>query len=654
MSSCACSGACAAPLPTEAEVRAESTYLAIRFSLAAALFVSAVVSDVVGLSVFVVRVFYVSAWLAAGYSVVLQALRNLRCGKVFDENFLMTIATLGAFAIGEWAEGASVMLFYNLGELVQESAVRKSRKSIVDLLDLRPEYARLDSDGSQVHPADVDPGMRIRVHPGEVIPLDGVIVSGSSDIDTSGLTGESLPRSVNEGDMVFAGFVNGGGVLVIESSSPFNETAASKMLELVEHAQDRKARTEKRITAFARVYTPIVTILAVLLALAGPFGASLFGGPVPFSREAFEPWIYRSLVFLVISCPCALVISIPLGFFGGIGGAARRGILVKGADFLDVLANAKAVVFDKTGTLTHGVFSVTGLFPTNGFDERNLVRLAAAAESASSHPLARAICVRAESDRLFPVKGSVSSIKEERGRGVSVLLDGVPVIAGSAAYLREQGVRGPSADESGTMVHVARDGTYAGFISLGDELKADARQAIDELRALGVDRVVMMTGDTPFAAKRAAADAGITDYEAGVLPHEKVERFEAVAESVRRAYPKGTVLFAGDGINDAPVLARSDAGIAMGAIGSDAAVQAADIVLMNDNPRSIAEAIVIARKTRSIVTQNIVLAFAVKALFLAGGAAGIASLWEAVFADVGVALLALINSLRARGVVNSR
>ncbi|NLK60459.1 MAG: HAD-IC family P-type ATPase [Treponema sp.] len=380
MSSCACSGSCAAPLPTEADVRAESKYLAIRFSLAAALFVSAVVSDAVGLPVLVARVFYVSAWLAAGYSVVLQALRNLRCGIVFDENFLMTIATLGAFAIGEWAEGASVMLFYNLGELVQDSAVRKSRKSIVDLLDLRPEYARLDSDGSQVHPADVDPGTRIRVHPGEVIPLDGVIVSGSSDLDTSALTGESLPRSANEGDTVFAGFVNGGGVLVIESSAPFNETAASKMLELVEHAQDRKARAEKRITAFARVYTPIVTILAGLLALAGPFVTSAFGGPAPFSREAFEPWIYRSLVFLVISCPCALVISIPLGFFGGIGGAARRGILVKGADFLDVLANAKAVVFDKTGTLTHGVFSVTGLFPTNGFDERALVRLASAAE----------------------------------------------------------------------------------------------------------------------------------------------------------------------------------------------------------------------------------------------------------------------------------
>lgn len=654
MSSCACSGACSAPLPTETEVRAESKYLAIRFSLAAALFVSAVVSDAVGLPGFAGRVFYVSAWLAAGYSVVLQALRNLRCGIVFDENFLMSIATLGAFAIGEWAEGASVMLFYNLGELVQESAVRKSRKSIVDLLDLRPESVRLDSDGSQVHPADVAPGTRIRVHPGEVIPLDGVIVSGSSDLDTSALTGESLPRSANEGDTVFAGFVNGGGVLVIESSAPFNETAASKMIELVEHAQDRKARAEKRITAFARVYTPIVTILAGLLALAGPFVTSAFGGPAPFSREAFEPWIYRSLVFLVISCPCALVISIPLGFFGGIGGAARRGILVKGADFLDVLANAKAVVFDKTGTLTHGVFSVTGLFPTNGFDERALVRLASAAESASSHPLARAVCVRAESDGLLPVNGSVSSIREERGRGVSVLLDGVPVFAGSGAFLREQGVRGPSGDESGTTVHVARDGTYAGFIALGDELKADARQAVDELRALGVERVVMMTGDTPSAAKRAAADAGITDYEAGVLPHEKVERFEAVAESVRRAYPKGTVLFAGDGINDAPVLARSDAGIAMGAIGSDAAVQAADIVLMNDNPRSIAEAIVIARKTRSIVTQNIVLAFAVKALFLAGGAAGIASLWEAVFADVGVALLALLNSLRARGKLGPR
>jgi len=515
--SCSCSDACSAPLSSETEVRVESTHLAIRFSLAAAIFITAVVSGIVGLPDLVSRVLFAFAWMAAGYSVVLQALRNLRHGVIFDENFLMTIATLGAFAIGEWAEGASVMLFYNLGELFQESAVRKSRKSIVDLMDVRPESARLDSNASLVHPSEIIPGTRIRVHPGEVIPLDGVVISGSSDLDTSGLTGESLPRSAGGGDTVFAGFVNGGGVLVIETTTPFNETAASKMLELVEHAQDRKARAEKRITAFARVYTPIVTILAALLALAGPFVASAFGGPSPFSREAFEPWIYRALVFLVISCPCALVISIPLGFFGGIGGAARRGIMVKGADFLDVLAKAKAVVFDKTGTLTHGVFSVTGIVPADWFNERELLRFAAVAESASSHPLARAIRARAERDGVSLDIFNVSSIKEERGRGVSVLVDGVPVSAGSAGFLREQGVPVVSANESSTVVHVARDGTYAGFISLGDELKAEARQAVAELRSLGVERIVMMTGDTSSAAARAASEAGITDFEAGGL-----------------------------------------------------------------------------------------------------------------------------------------
>lgn len=648
MSSCACSTCSSAPVSRTPEARNQNRKLAIRFSFATAIFSAAVVSGFSGLPDTASRLLFVLSWAIAGYSVAFQAIHNLRHGKVFDENFLMTVATLGAFAIGEWAEGASVMLFYNLGELFQESAVRKSRSSIVSLMDVRPESARIDADGSIVHPSDIAPGTRIRVHPGEIIPLDGIVISGSSDLDTSALTGESLPRVVDEGERVFAGSVNGGGVLILESISPFDETAAAKMLHLVEHAQDRKARTEKRITAFARVYTPVVTILALLLALGGPIISYLFGGPMPSAFAVFEPWIYRALVFLVISCPCALVISIPLGYFGGIGGAAHRGILVKGADFLDVLARTRAVVFDKTGTLTHGEFSVVDIRPEPEIDESELLRAAALAESRSNHPLARAVRTYAESKGITTDDSPLLSFREERGRGISAEINGEALLAGSADFLRENGVGGVSVLSEGTAVHAALGGRYLGSIVLGDSLKPETRDAIRELRALGVEKIVMLTGDTETAAAQIAGEAGVTEYEAGVLPHEKVARFEAVSDSMKAAHPGAAVLFAGDGINDAPVLARSDAGVAMGAMGSDAAVEAADVVLMNDNPRSIAAAIRIARKTRTIVTQNIVMAFAVKAVFLAGGAFGIASLWEAVFADVGVALLALANSLRSR------
>ncbi len=648
MSSCACSTCSAAPVSRTPEAGNQNRKLALRFSFAAALFAAAIVSGFSGLPEMASRLLFVLSWAIAGYSVAFQAINNLRHGKVFDENFLMTVATLGAFAIGEWAEGASVMLFYNLGELFQESAVRKSRSSIVSLMDVRPESARLDADGSIVHPADIVPGTNIRVHPGEIIPLDGIVISGSSDVDTSALTGESLPRNVAEADTVFAGSVNGGGVLIIESTAPFEQTAAAKMLHLVENAQDRKARTEKRITAFARVYTPVVTILALLLALGGPFVSYLFGGPMPSALAVFEPWVYRALVFLVISCPCALVISIPLGYFGGIGGAARRGILVKGADYLDVLSRTRAVVFDKTGTLTHGEFSVIAVRPEAGTDERELLRATALAESRSNHPLARAVRTYAESKGITTDDSPLLSFREERGRGISAEINGEALLAGSADFLRENGVGGVSVLPEGTAVHAALGGRYLGSIVLGDSLKPESHESIRELRALGVERIVMLTGDTETVAARIAGEAGITEYEAGVLPHEKVARFEAVSDSMKAVHPGAAVLFAGDGINDAPVLARSDAGIAMGAMGSDAAVEAADVILMNDNPRAIATAIRIARKTRSIVTQNIVMAFAVKAVFLAGGALGIASLWEAVFADVGVALLALANSLRSR------
>lgn len=629
--------------------------LAFRFIAAFILFVIALVLPLAfpGFTHFFpwfARSVFVLSWLVAGYRVVINSVRNIFRGDVFDENFLMTVATVGAFAIGQWSEGAAVMLFYNLGEMVQESAVSRSRRSITDLMDVRPDSARLAGDGSVVHPSSVPKDTLIRVLPGEKVPLDGVIVEGSSCFDTSRLTGESMPRDAVPGSEALAGFVNGSGLLVIRTTAVFAETAAAKMLELIENAQNRKARAEKLITTFARVYTPIVTIGAVALAIAPPVLSWLWGSSPSLDAAAFSPWVYRALVFLVISCPCAFVISVPLGFFGGIGGAARAGILVKGADYIDVLARAKAVVFDKTGTLTKGAFSVRSVEPAEGIDAKGLVTLAAASEYHSNHPVALAIGAYASSGGLSFDPAEISGYAERAGYGLKLSLSGSTVLAGSRRLMEEERVSGlpPPFSGAGTPVEFARGGVYMGRITLGDEPKEGAALAVASLRALGVDDVVMLTGDVESAARAVARELDIREYRAGVLPHEKVALFEEISARVKTAHPGGTVLFVGDGINDAPVLARADAGLAMGGMGSDAAIEAADVVLMTDRPLLVADAIRSARWTRRIVWENIILSFAIKIGFLTLGALGIATLWEAVFADVGVALLATVNSLRAR------
>lgn len=645
--SCAC-GQCSV---AERRARGEVRLLAARFALSFTIFAVAL-----GLSVFrdlggsPLLALYLASWLVAGYRVLASAIRGAARGKVFDENFLMSIATVGAFLIGQWSEGAAVMLFYNLGEMIQESAVSKSRRSITDLMDVRPSSAAL-ADGREVHPAEVPLGERIRVAPGSKVPLDGVVESGFSSVDASRLTGESVPRDVGPGSEVLAGFVNGGGELVVRVVARFQDTAAARMLSLVEGAQARKARAERLITSFSRVYTPIVTVGAVLLALIPPLALWLAGGGAPLGWAAFEPWVSRALVFLVISCPCAFVISVPLGFFGGIGGAARLGVLVKGADFLDALAASRAVVFDKTGTLTRGALSVSRLEPASGVIERDLLALAAAAESRSTHPAA--IAIRAHAAAALGEKSLAAEsaeCRERAGFGTIARVDGRTLVAGSRRHLEAEGVSGlpPPFADAGTCVEIARDGVYAGRVVLADEPKADAARAVAELKGLGVSRVAMLSGDSRLAAQAVADAVGIDEAHAEILPHEKVERFADIAAEVRKDHPKGVVVFVGDGINDAPALARADVGIAMGGIGSDAAVEAADVVLMNDSPLLVPLAIRSARWTRRIVAQNIALSFVVKIGFLALGAMGVATLWEAVFADVGVALLATVNSLRAR------
>lgn len=644
-------------------VTIESKILAIRFIVSFVFFTVGLALTFTfsfSYSELLARAAFVVSWLVAGYRVAFYALRSVFRGRVFDENFLMTTATLGAFIIGQWSEGAAVMLFYNLGELVQESAVRRSRKSISELMDVRPDFARYASDNSEVHPSIVPVGSLLLVKPGEKIPLDGVIAEGSSSFDTSRLTGESIPRDVVPGDSALAGFVNGGGVLIIRSTSNYAETAAAKMLDLIENAQHRKAKAEKLITSFARIYTPIVTLGALALAVLPPISIALWNaysgnGFSSFLWVDFQPWIYRALVFLVISCPCAFVISVPLGFFGGIGGAARRGILIKGADFIDVLAKTKAVIFDKTGTLTKGVLSVQGIVFASLNTEDQVLSLGASAEWFSNHPVGLAIRSYALGRGIKTDPSCISGYTEKAGYGVSMSYDGKDLRAGTRLFMEESGVTGfpesqgvLSPSVSGMFVEVALDFHYVGRITLNDEIKGESALAVANLRALGVDSITMITGDTELPARDMAKKVGITDIRFGVLPHQKVSGYEEISEKVKKDYPKGTVLFVGDGINDAPTLARSDAGIAMGGMGSDAAIEAADVVLMNDNPLLVAEAIRFARWTRKIVIQNIALSFAVKIGFLLLGAIGIATLWEAVFADVGVALLATANSHRAR------
>ncbi|MGF7107713.1 heavy metal translocating P-type ATPase [Treponema pedis] len=612
-------------------------------------------------------VFFLASWTAAGYKVLFTSFKNILRGKIFDENFLMSIATIGAFCLGEWSEGAAVMLFYNLGELVQNSAVEKSRKSIIGLMDLRPEFARIynpeDLNGEKlINPESVKIGTLICIKPGEKIPLDGIITEGSAELDTSSMTGESLPRAVKTGDEVLAGFVNLTGVIIVKTERDVQNTAAAKMLRLIENAQNRKAKVERFITAFAKVYTPIVTAAAVLISIIPPILNSLiFSAPLN-GFESFSPWISRGLVFLVISCPCAFVISVPLGYFGGIGGAAKKGILIKGADYVDALSKAGAVVLDKTGTLTNGVLSVQKIIPSKGAsdtgmitaEQKEVLTYVLVAEAHSGHPIANAIRKYAAENLSVTEyeefkKADIQNYSEIAGKGISGLYKGKPLFAGTESFVSDNFNGGISRSEnslSGTRVYAAFDGKYLGCIVLSDTVKTDSEDAVKELQALGVKRIEMLTGDNEVSAKEIAEKLKIR-YSANLLPHEKVERFETISSEIKAENKNSTVIFAGDGINDAPVLARADAGIAMGGVGSDAAIEAADVVLMNDNPVLIAEAIKLSRFTRKIVWENIGLAFFIKIGFLGLGAFGIADMWGAVFADVGVALLAVFNSLRA-------
>ena len=577
-------------------------------------------------------VVFLVPYAVIGWDILWKAVRNISHGQVFDENFLMALATVGAFFTGEFPEAVAVMLFYQIGELFQSYAVGKSRQSIASLMDIRPDYANLERDGKteQVDPEEVAVGDVILVKPGEKIPLDGVVLEGDSMVNTSALTGESVPREAYPGSDVISGCINQNGLLRIRVTKEFGESTVAKILDLVENSSSKKAKAENFITKFARWYTPAVVIAAVLLAVVPPL--ILQGG--------WNDWIHRALIFLVISCPCALVISVPLSFFGGIGGASRNGILVKGGNYLESLAHAETVVFDKTGTLTRGVFNVTAIHP-NSFSEADLLELAALAESYSDHPISRSI---REAYGKDPDLSRVTDVEELSGRGVRVRIDGKTVCAGNDKLMEETGVQWHPCHRVGTTVHIAVDGEYAGHIVISDEVKPDAAQAVSALKQQGISRTVMLTGDAKAVGESVAKELGLDEVHTELLPAGKVD---CVEQLLKQKSAKGTLVFVGDGINDAPVLSRADIGIAMGAMGSDAAIEAADIVLMDDKPSKIADAIRIARKTLRIVTQNIVFALAIKGIVLLLGALGLANMWEAVFADVGVSVIAILNAMRA-------
>lgn len=576
---------------------------------------------------------FIPPYLLSGWTVLKAAGRNILRGQVFDENFLMTIATVGAIAIHQLPEAVAVMLFYRVGELFQEYSVGRSHRSIKALLEVRPDTANLKVNDSvkAVSPEEVQVGDIILVKPGEKVPLDGEVLEGNSQVDTSALTGESVPRTVKVGETVLAGMINQTGVLTLRVTKLFGESSIAKILDLVENATSKKAKTEKFITQFARYYTPIVVILSLAVALLPP----LF---IPGATHA--EWVYRALVLLVISCPCGLVISIPLGYFGGVGGAAKRGILVKGSTFLDALTAVRTVVFDKTGTLTQGVFKVTQVVTKNGFSEAELLTLAAKAESYSSHPIAQSI----REAYGQPINDAeVTDYEEIAGHGIRAKVNNQMVLAGNERLLHRENIDHDTCNVEGTVVHLAVDRRYTGYILISDEIKEDAAQAIRYLKRVGVEQTVMLTGDNKVVAQGVANRLGLDSYVAELLPEGKVE---AIEQLLSRS-GKGKVVFVGDGINDAPVIARADIGMAMGGLGSDAAIETADVVIMTDAPSKVAEAIQVARKTRKIVVQNIVLAMAVKGLFIILGTLGVATLWEAVFADVGVAILAILNASRA-------
>ena len=581
---------------------------------------------------------YMIPYLVIGYDILKKAVKGIMNRQVFDENFLMAVATVGAIALGDYKEGVAVMLFYQIGELFQSYAVGKSRRNISELMDIRPDYANVEQDGElvQVDPDEVEIGTVILVKPGEKIPIDGVVVEGTSSLNTSALTGESLPREAKEGDEVISGCINMTGLLKIRTTKEFGESTVSKILELVENSSSRKSRSENFISKFARIYTPAVCYGAVALALIPPIVRMVFMGlPADFGT-----WIYRALTFLVISCPCALVISIPLSFFAGIGGASKEGVLVKGSNYLETLSQTKYVVFDKTGTMTQGVFEVSGIYPA-ALSKEEVVEYAACAESYSSHPISKSL-QKAYGKEID--KNRVADVKEISGKGVTAQVDGRLVAAGNGKLMEQLGVPYTVCNEVGTLVYVAVDGKFAGCILISDLLKPHAKEAIAALKNAGVTRTVMLTGDTKRVADAVAAELGIHEVCSELLPADKVSKVE---ELLAKKSEKEKLAFVGDGINDAPVLSRADIGIAMGALGSDAAIEAADIVLMDDDPLKIAKAIKISRKCIRIVYENIYFAIGIKVICLLLGALGIANMWAAIFADVGVMVIAVLNAIRA-------
>ncbi len=581
---------------------------------------------------------YMIPYAVVGYDILIKAVKGVKNRQPFDENFLMAVATVGAIALGDYAEGVAVMLFYQIGELFQSYAVGRSRQNISALMDIRPDYANIeggDGELTQVDPDEVGVGSVIVVRPGEKVPIDGVIVEGHATLNTSALTGESLPREVQEGDEVISGCVNMSGLLRIRTTREFGESTVSKILELVENASSRKSAPENFITRFARVYTPAVCYGAVALAVLPPVVRLAMG-----MEAQLGEWVLRALTFLVISCPCALVVSIPLSFFAGIGGASRDGVLVKGSNFLEALSRTKTVVFDKTGTMTRGVFAVSGVYP-EGMSEAQLIELAALAESYSSHPISQSL-KKAYGQAIDAAR--VCDVEEISGHGVTAKVDGRLVAAGNERLMARMGVEAKPCEGVGTVVHVAVDGAYAGCILIADQVKPGAKDAIAALHRVGVTRTVMLTGDRDAVAQQVVAELGIDEVHSGLLPADKVTRVEEILAGKSRGE---MVAFVGDGINDAPVLSRADVGIAMGALGSDAAIEAADVVLMDDDPRKIAAAIAIAKKCLRIVYQNIVFAIGVKAVCLVLGALGIAGMWAAIFADVGVMVIAVLNAIRA-------
>ena len=581
---------------------------------------------------------YMLPYLVIGYDILKKAVKGILNRQVFDENFLMAVATIGAIALGDYKEGVAVMLFYQIGELFQSYAVGKSRRNISELMDIRPDYANVEQDGElvQVDPDEVEIGTVILVKPGEKIPIDGIVVEGASSLNTSALTGESLPREAKEGDEVISGCINMTGLLKIRTTKEFGESTVSKILELVENSSSRKSRSENFISKFARIYTPAVCYGAVALAFLPPIVRMVFMGlPADFGT-----WIYRALTFLVISCPCALVISIPLSFFAGIGGASKEGVLVKGSNYLETLSQTKYVVFDKTGTMTQGVFEVSGIYPA-ALSKEEVVEYAACAESYSSHPISKSL-QKAYGKEID--KNRVTEVKEISGKGVNAQVDGRLVAAGNGKLMDQLGVPYTVCNEVGTLVYVAVDGRFAGCILISDLLKPHAKEAIAALKNAGVTRTVMLTGDTKRVADAVAAELGIHEVCSELLPADKVSKVE---ELLARKSGKEKLAFVGDGINDAPVLSRADIGIAMGALGSDAAIEAADIVLMDDDPLKIAKAIRISRKCIRIVYENIYFAIGIKVICLILGALGIANMWAAIFADVGVMVIAVLNAIRA-------